>query len=92
MQFTLNSFHVMSHYFCNKQSIDTFFMSYAFNNIFVDTIFFFNFSTLTAIEEYIFDFNHINSLIIFALNSPFILPITFLLTGSKKTLNLVDNH
>ena len=30
------------------------------------------------------DFNPTNSLIIFPLNSSFILPITFLLTGSKK--------
>ena len=35
----------------------------------------------TAIKEYIFDFNLTNSPIIFPLNSSFILPITFLLTG-----------
>ena len=50
----------------------------------------------TAINEYIFDFNLTHSLIIFPLNSSFILPSTFVLTGSK-TLNAipldpVDNH
>ena len=41
-------------------------------------------SPSTAISEYIFDFHPTNSLIIFSLNSPFILPITFLLIGSKN--------
>ena len=42
------------------------------------------FSLSTSIKEYIFDFNPTNLLIIFPLNSSFILPITFLLTRSKK--------
>ena len=41
-------------------------------------------SPSTATNEYIFDFHPTNSLIIFPLNSPFILPITILLTGSKN--------
>ena len=35
-------------------------------------------------KNYIFDFNPTNSLIIFPLNSSFILPINLLLTGSKS--------
>ena len=38
----------------------------------------------TSIIENIFDFNPTNPLIIFPLNSSFILPITILLTGSKN--------
>ena len=37
----------------------------------------------TEIKEYIFGFNPTNLLIIFPLNSSFILPISFLLAGSK---------
>ena len=40
-------------------------------------------SSYTALNEYIFDFNPTNSFL-FPLNSSFILPITFLLTGSKN--------
>ena len=41
-------------------------------------------SPSAAIYENIFEFNLTNSLIIFPLNSSFILPISFLLTRSKS--------
>ena len=41
-------------------------------------------SLLSIIKEYILDFNPTNSLIIFPLTLYFILPIIFLLIGSKN--------
>ena len=64
-------------------------MSYAFNNIFIDSFSFFNSSPSKAIKEYIFDFNPTDSLIIFSLNLSFILSMTFL---QDQILNLVDNY
>ena len=58
-------------------------MPYVFNNIFMTSFAFLISFPSTAINEYIFDFNPTNSLIIYPLTSTFILPITFLLTGSK---------
>ena len=56
-------------------------MLYVINN----NTFAFLFSSLSTVTTgYIFDFNPTNSQIIFLLNSCFILPITFLLTGSKN--------
>ena len=45
MQFTLNSFHFMPNKIFIKQNINIFFMSYVFNNIFIDSFFFFKFFT-----------------------------------------------
>ena len=45
----------------------------------------------TSFIEYIFDFNPTNSSFIFPLDSSFILPMIFSLTGSK-TLNLLDSY
>ena len=88
MQYNLYSFH----YFCIKQSINKLFMSYAFNNTFIDSFcFFLTYWSTTLTKEYVFNCNPTNPLIIFPLNFSFLLPITFLLTGSK-TLNLADNH
>ena len=87
MEFTFNSFCVMSYYFFIKQN-NKFFMSYNFLQFFTTfllTPFDFLFSLpSTLTKEYIFDFNPTNSLIISPLNSSVILPITFLLTASKK--------
>ena len=63
-----------------------------FLTTFVLTLFAFLISSLpTVTREYIFDFNPTNALIIFLLYSSFILPITFLLTGSKK-FESSDSH
>ena len=59
--------------------------SYLQINKFLFTAFAFVTSLSSAlINENIFYFNPTNSLIIFPLNSSYILPITFLLTGSKN--------
>ena len=80
MQFTLNSFHVMSHYFLlNKTPTDILCFIFLFAPFASVTS-----SSSKLINEYFFYFNPTNSLIIFPLNSSFILPITFLLTGSKN--------
>ena len=81
MQFTLNSFQVMSHYFCIKQSTKKFFMSYAFNNIFIDPCILLTSLLSTAIKEHIFDFNATNSLSFLWIHFPF---INNFLTGSKN--------
>ena len=66
-----------------KQNIDIFFMTYVCNNIFIDGTFLIS-SLFTTTKEHISDFYPTNSQIIFPLTSSFILPITFLLTGSKS--------
>ena len=71
MQFTLNTFNVI---LLNKTSTNSSCL------IFLFTIFAFVTSLpSTLINEYVFDFNPTNSLIIFPMNSSFVLPITFLL-------------
>ena len=57
--------------------------------IFLTTFLFTPFACLTSslsteTSDYIFNFNPTNSLIIFPSNPSFILPITFLLAGSKN--------
>ena len=89
MQFTLNSFHFFFFFFF---FLSFFLLKKAGNSlclIFLTTFLFtpfpfLTYSSSTAINEYIFDFNSTNSLSFFPLNSSLILPINFLLTGSKK--------
>ena len=59
-------------------------MSYDLTTFLLTRFAFLTLSLSTVTREYIFDFNPTNSLIIFPLTSSFILPITFLLTGSKN--------
>ena len=73
----------MSYQIFIKQNITIFFISYIINKISIDSFCFFNFLIFTITKEYIFDVNPKHSLIIFPLTLSFILPITFLLTGSK---------
>ena len=80
MQFTLNSFYVMSYHFFIEQNINKSFMSF----FLFTPLAFVNSSSSTLINEYIFDFNPINLLTFLPLNSSFILPKTFLLTESKN--------
>ena len=58
-------------------------MPYLFNNILFTPFAFLTSSISTAINEYIFDFNLIKSLIAFPFNSSFVLSIT---------LDAVDTH
>ena len=78
MQITLNSFPVMSYHLFIEQNNNKFFMSYFSFTTLVSS------SSSTLINEYIFDFNPTNSLIIFPLNSSFIIPTTFLLNKSEN--------
>ena len=87
MHFALNFFHFMFYNFFINEKI-----SFSSNALWVVilTMFLLNLfaylisSSSRAINEYIFDFHRANSLVIFPLNSYFILPIAFLLTGSKN--------
>ena len=84
MQFLLNSLHFMSHHFFIKQNIKIFFMPVFLATCLLNPFAFLISLPSTSINDYIFYFNPTNSLIIFPLNSPYILPITFLLAGSKN--------
>ena len=66
----------------NKKSMKSFYLTFLTTFLLNAFAFLFSFPS-TSINEYIFDFNLRNSLIIFPLNSFFILPKTFLLTGLK---------
>ena len=83
MQFTVNPFYFLSYKTFIKRNTNILFMSYAFNNIFIDSFCFFNIFTIHNNKRYIFHFNPTNSLIIFPETSFLILPIIFLMTGSK---------
>ena len=57
MQITLNSCHFMFHHVFIKPTINKFFMSCFFNNMFMNSFAFLISSPSTAINEYIFNFN-----------------------------------
>ena len=86
MQFTLNPLHLcLTKPLRNNKS--TYSLCFMFLTTFSLTSFAFLIPSLSTItKEYIFDFNATNPLIIFPLTLSFILPITFLSTGTTFLL------